>query len=185
MKKILIVILSIVGILLLFLIGTQRSLVVSRQDVLQSQSDIEVQYQRRNDLIPNIVNTVKAQAQNEKEIFTQIAELRSKLNSANSSKDNLQTQEEVGGSLSRLLMVVEKYPDLKQNQAFENLRLELEGTENRIATARQNYNESVRTYNTKIHTFPNNIMANMLGYKEEFQFIKATQGAEKVPEVKF
>ncbi|HDK7314159.1 TPA: LemA family protein [Clostridium botulinum] len=185
MKKSTIIILSIVGVLVLYGVICQRSLVSIKQEVLTSKSNIEVQYQRRNDLIPNLVNTVKAQSNNEKEIYTQIAELRSKLNTANKNKENLQANQEVSDSLSKLLVVVESYPNLKQNEGFENLRLELEGTENRIATARQNYNESVRAYNSKIKMFPTNIIANILNYKEDFQFIKASAEAQKVPNVKF
>lgn len=184
-KKSTIIILSIVGVLVLYGVICQRSLVSIKQEVLTSKSNIEVQYQRRNDLIPNLVNTVKAQSNNEKEIYTQIAELRSKLNTANKNKENLQANQEVSDSLSKLLVVVESYPNLKQNEGFENLRLELEGTENRIATARQNYNESVRAYNSKIKMFPTNIIANILNYKEDFQFIKASAEAQKVPNVKF
>lgn len=184
-KKSTIIVLSIVGMLILYGVICQRSLVLTKQEVLTSKSNIEVQYQRRNDLIPNLVNTVKAQSSNEKEIYTQIAELRSKLNTANKNKENLQANQEVSDSLSRLLVVVENYPNLKQNEGFENLRLELEGTENRIATARQTYNESVRAYNSKIKMFPTNIIANILNYKEDFEFIKASAEAQKVPNVKF
>lgn len=184
-KKSTIIVLSIVGMLILYGVICQRSLVLTKQEVLTSKSNIEVQYQRRNDLIPNLVNTVKAQSSNEKEIYTQIAELRSKLNTANKNKENLQANQEVSDSLSRLLVVVENYPNLKQNEGFENLRLELEGTENRLATTRQNYNESVRAYNSKIKMFPTNIIANILNYKEDFEFIKASAEAQRVPNVKF
>ena len=184
MNKKLIISVLIILTLIISLIGIQRSLVYTREDVENYKSNLAVQYQRRNDLIPNILSTVKAQAKQEKEIYTQIAELRGKLNEANKTK-GLQQNQEVSESLSRLLVIVENYPNLKQNEGFENLRLELTGTENRIATSRENYNEAVRVYKNKIKVFPNNFFSSMFGFYDNFEYIEVDKNVEKVPELKF
>lgn len=180
-----IIIIGIVALLAVYVVGVQRSLVNLSEEVNASWSDIEVQYQRRADLIPNLVETVKAQAIKEQEIFTQIAEARAKLSGAVSVQDKINANAEVSSVLGRLLAITENYPELKQNQAFQDLRVELEGTENRIAVARKYYNDNVKTYNKKIKVFPTNIAANILGYNEEFPYIEAEAGAEKAPKVNF
>lgn len=180
-----IIIIGIVVLLGVYVIGVQRSLVNLSEEVNASWGDVEVQYQRRADLIPNIVETVKAQAIKEQEIFTQIAEARSKLAGAANVQEKINANAEVSSVLGRLLAITENYPELKQNQGFQDLRIELEGTENRIAVARKYYNDNVKTYNKKIKVFPTNIAANILGYNDEFPYIKAEDGAEKAPEVKF
>lgn len=180
-----IIIIGIVVLLAVYVVGVQRSLVNLSEEVNASWSDIEVQYQRRADLIPNIVETVKAQSIKEQEIFTQIAEARAKLSGAASVQDKINANAEVSSVLGRLLAITENYPELKQNQAFQDLRIELEGTENRIAVARKNYNDNVKTYNKKIKVFPTNIAANILGYNDEFPYIEADAGAEKAPKVNF
>jgi LemA protein len=180
-----IIIIGIVALLAVYVVGVQRSLVNLSEEVNASWSDIEVQYQRRADLIPNIVETVKAQAIKEQEIFTQIAEARAKLSGATSVQDKIAANAEVSSVLGRLLAITENYPELKQNQGFQDLRVQLEGTENRIAVARKYYNDNVKTYNKKIKVFPTNIAASILGYNDEFPYIEAEAGAEKAPEVKF
>ncbi len=180
-----IIIIGIVALLAVYVVGVQRSLVNLSEEVNAAWSDIEVQYQRRADLIPNIVETVKGQAIKEQEIFTQIAEARAKLSGAASVQEKIDANAEVSSVLGRLLAITENYPELKQNQGFQDLRVELEGTENRIAVARKYYNDNVKAYNKKIKVFPTNIAAGILGYNDEFPYIEAEAGAEKAPEVKF
>ena len=157
--------------------------------------DVEASYQRRNDLIPNLVETVKAYAKHESETFQAVTEARAKVGSVQVSKEMIgnpqamaqfqQAQSSMGGALSRLLLVSERYPDLKANQNFRDLQNQLEGTENRINVARTRYNKAVQEFNTSIRIFPNNL-TNMfilkLAQKEAF---KAEAGAEKAPKVKF
>lgn len=180
-----IIIIGIVALLAVYVVGVQRSLVNLSEEVNASWGDIEVQYQRRADLIPNLVETVKAQAIKEQEIFTQIAEARAKLSGAASVQDKINANAEVSSVLGRLLAITENYPELKQNQGFQDLRIELEGTENRIAVTRKYYNDNVKTYNKKIKVFPTNVAANILGYNAEFPYIEADAGAEKAPKVNF
>ncbi|NLL70803.1 MAG: LemA family protein [Epulopiscium sp.] len=177
--------LAIIVVLAFFVITTQRGLVDQREAVEASWSDIEIQYQRRADLIPNIVATVKEQANREQEIFTALADARSKLSGATTREEVIAANQEVSSGLSRLLAVVENYPELKQNEAFEQLRVQLEGTENRIAVARKNYNDAARSYKRKIKVFPTNMIAGMLGFTDEFPYIQADPGSEKAPEVSF
>lgn len=184
-KTLIIAIIGIVALLGIYFVGVQRSLVNLSEDVNASWSDIEVQYQRRADLIPNLVETVKAQAIKEQEIFMQIAEARSKLAGAASVQEKIDANAEVSSVLGRLLAITENYPELKQNQGFQDLRVQLEGTENRIAVARKYYNDTVKIYNKKIKVFPTNIAAGILGYNDEFPYIKAEAGAEQAPNVKF
>lgn len=180
-----IIIIGVIALLAVYVVGVQRSLVNLSEEVNAAWSDIEVQYQRRADLIPNIVETVKGQAIKEQEIFTQIAEARAKLSGAASVQEQIDANAEVSSVLGRLLAITENYPELKQNQGFQDLRVTLEGTENRIAVARKYYNDNVQAYNKKIKVFPTNIAASILGYSDEFPYIEAEAGAEKAPEVKF
>ncbi|NMA83343.1 MAG: LemA family protein [Epulopiscium sp.] len=184
-SKGLFVILGIVIVVGLYFISTQRGLVDQRESVESSWSDIQIQYQRRADLIPNIVATVKEQANREQEIFTAIADARAKLGGASTREEIIAANQEVANSLSRLLVVVENYPELKQDQAFQDLRVQLEGTENRIAVARKNYNDAARSYKSRIKMFPTNLVAGILGYTDEYPYIEAEPGAEKAPEVSF
>jgi len=178
-----IIIIGVIVLLAVYVVGVQRSLVNLSEEVNASWSDIEVQYQRRADLIPNIVETVKAQAIKEQEIFTQIAEARAKLSGAANVQEKIDANAEVSSVLGRLLAIAENYPELKQNQGFQDLRVQLEGTENRIAVARKYYNDNVKEYNKKIKVFPTNIAAGILGYSDEFPYIEAEAGAEKAPDV--
>ncbi|HWR61711.1 MAG TPA: LemA family protein [Clostridia bacterium] len=179
------IIIGVIALVAVYVVGVQRSLVNLSEEVNAAWSDIEVQYQRRADLIPNIVETVKGQAIKEQEIFTQIAEARAKLSGAASVQEQIDANAEVSSVLGRLLAITENYPELKQNQGFQDLRVTLEGTENRIAVARKYYNDNVVAYNKKIKAFPTNIVAGILGYSDEFPYIEAEAGAEKAPEVKF
>lgn len=170
-----------------------NSLVEKQQGVDQAWAQVENQYQRRADLIPNLVNTVKGYATHEEATLTKVTEARAKATSITLSADDLteenlakyqQAQNELSGALKSLLAVSEAYPDLKANENFLNLQAQLEGTENRIATERMRYTEVVRDYNTAIKKFPTNIYAGWFGFDAKPQF-KAEAGAEKAPEVKF
>lgn len=170
-----------------------NTLVEKQQEVDQAWAQVENQYQRRADLIPNLVNTVKGYSTHEQETLTKVTEARAKATSITLSADDLteenlarfqQAQNELTGALKSLLAVTEAYPDLKANQNFMNLQTQLEGTENRISTERMRYTEAVKDYNTSIKKFPTMIYAAWFGFKEKPQF-KADAGASKAPEVKF
>lgn len=184
---------AIVLVIGLFLMGVYNSLVEKEQFVKQKWSQVENQYQRRADLIPNLVNTVKGYAKHEKETLTQVVEARSKATSVNIDPTKLSpdaikqfqaAQDGLSQALSKLMVVVERYPDLKANENFMQLQAQLEGTENRISVERKRYNEAVQEYNTYLKKFPTNIFANMFGFRE-YPYFEAEKGAEKAPEVKF
>ena len=179
MNKSMKIILVIVGILIILAIpvGGYNSLVSLEQNVNSSSANIDTQLQRRSDLIPNLVNTVKGYATQEKAIFTDIANARSKLAGATNVSEQANADSELSGALSRLLVVVENYPDLKSNQNFRDLSIQLEGTENRIAVARQDYNTAVTNYNTKRRRFPSNIIASLFNFQEKTLY-KASEGAK-------
>ncbi len=185
----------IVIALIVFIGGcnSYNGLVSKNQDVEKSWANVQSSYQRRADLIPNLVNTVKGYADFEKSTLTEVINARAKATSVNIDANNLnpesfkQFQEAQGGltnALSKLLVTVEKYPDLKANQNFLELQSQLEGTENRIKVARDEFNEQVRTYNTKAKRFPTNIFAGVFGFKDK-PYFEADKGSEKAPEVKF
>ncbi len=170
-----------------------NSLVEKEQTVEQSWAEVETQYQRRADLIPNLVNTVKGYAEHESKTLEQVVAARAKATSITLSADDLteenltkyqQAQGELSGALKSLLAVTESYPNLKANENFRDLQVQLEGTENRISTARTRYTQAVKDYNTSIKKFPTLIYAGWLGFEEKPQF-KAEAGAEKAPEVNF
>ncbi len=170
-----------------------NSLVEKQQSVDQSWAEVENQYQRRSDLIPNLVNTVKGYATHEEATLTKVTEARAKATSitidpANLNEETLAKYQEAQGELSSalksLLAVTEAYPDLKANENFMNLQAQLEGTENRVAVARKRYTEAVMDYNTSIKKFPTVIYAGWFGFDAKPQF-KAEAGAERAPEVKF
>ncbi len=170
-----------------------NTIVEMDESIGQTWAQVQTQYQRRADLIPNLVNTVKGYADFEKSTLTAVTEARAKataitfepkdLNAANLAKFQ-QAQDQVSSSLSRLLVSVEKYPDLKANQNFLELQAQLEGTENRIAVARNDFNNAVKSYNTKIRKFPSNLTAMMFGFDKKAYF-EATGGSDKAPAVKF
>ncbi len=192
--------LLILGVIVLFVLilfsGAKRSyntMVIMDEEVAGNWGQVENVYQRRADLIPNLVNTVKGYADHEKETLTGVIEARSKATSTTIDPSNLDAQSiqqfeaaqnGLSSALSKLMVVVERYPDLKANQNFRDLQAQLEGTENRIAVERRNFNESVKSYNAFIRIFPKNIYANMFGFEKKAYF-QAAQGAEKAPEVKF
>ena len=179
----------ILVIVLLFggLIGSYNNLQVMDETVTSSWAQVENQLQRRNDLIPNLVNTVKGYASHEKGIFTSIAESRAKLAGAvkaGNIGDVNKANAEFSGALSRLLAIAENYPDLKANQNFIALQDELAGTENRIAVSRKDYNETVKSLNARIRTFPTVIIANLAGIKAR-EYFEVEEAAKQAPDVKF
>ncbi|CAG0975094.1 MAG: LemA family protein [Bacteroidetes bacterium] len=183
----------IVIILYSVTIGAYNSMVEKDEAVSGAWSQVENVYQRRTDLIPNLVETVKGYAAHEKEVLTGVVEARSKATSVNIDPSNLNAesikkfqaaQEGISSALSRLMVVVERYPDLKANQNFLQLQAQLEGTENRITVERQKFNDTAKEYNTYIRKFPKNIIAGMFGFEKRAYF-EAESGAEKAPQVKF
>lgn len=180
----LIIIIAVVAILGFWIGGTYNSLISKSEYVKTQQSNIQTQLQRRADLIPNLVNTVKGYAAHEKEVIQSIADARSKLAGAQTTQDALRANTELNQALSRLLVVVENYPDLKANANFRDLQAQLEGTENRITVARRDYNNAAQDYNTYIKRFPTVLFANMFGFRES-PYFEAAPGSEKAPEVKF
>lgn len=186
-SKALIVVVVVVLLFVFWFFGTRNSLVSLKEDVEMQQSQIETTLQRRSDLIPNLVETVKGYTTHEEDVFTEIADARSNL--AGSIKSgNIQSINEASNvldsALGRLLAISESYPDLKASEQFIALQDELAGTENRIAVARQYYNEKVRTYNTAVQRFPTSIIAGMSGYYP-MQYFEADESANEVPKVNF
>ena len=189
------VVVILIIIMISSIIGTYNNMVKLDEGVKEKWSQVENVYQRRYDLIPNLVNTVKGYAAHEKETFTAVTEARAKaggtfniseqvLNDPAMFQKFQQAQSSLGGALQRLMVVMEKYPDLKANQNFLALQDQLEGTENRIAVERKRFNEAARYYNTYIKMFPKVILANMFGFDEK-QYFKSTEGAEEAPKVEF
>lgn len=185
--KVLIGIGAVVLVALFWFFGTRNSLVSLKEDVEMQQSQIETTLQRRSDLIPNLVATVKGYANHEEEVFIEIADARTKLAGSIESGDMENISEAnnaLDSALGRLLAISENYPDLKASDQFIALQDELAGTENRIAVARQYYNEKVKTYNTTVQRFPNSIVAGMSGYYP-MQYFEADESAKEVPKVDF
>lgn len=178
------VIVGIIVILVVVGISQYNSLVGINENMENQRANIDTMLQRRVDLIPNLVNTVKGYAEHEKEVIEDVSNARAKLAGAASMEEKADADNQLSGALSRLLMVVENYPDLKANQQFIALSDELAGTENRIAVARKDYNDAVKNYNQKIRRFPSNIFANLLGF-EKAEYFQAAEGAQQVPEVNF
>lgn len=175
------------------LIGSYNSIVSKEEGVTAQWAQVESQYQRRLDLIPNLVSTVKGYADFEKETLEGVIEARAKATSTTIDAGNLNAeslqkfqaaQDGLSSALSRLMVVVERYPDLKANQNFLELQAQLEGTENRIAVERKKFNETAQDYNTFIRTFPKNLIASMFSFEAK-DYFKSVEGAEKAPEVKF
>jgi LemA protein len=196
MKKILIpvAILAVLGILIYSkAVGTYNQFVQLEEGINGEWAEVQTQYQRRADLIPNLVSTVKGYAEFEQETLTGVVEARAKATSIQIDPTNLtpeklasfqQAQDQLSGALSRLLVTVEKYPDLKANQSFLELQAQLEGTENRISVARRNFNESVKGYNSTLRIFPNNIFAGWYGFEGRGYF-EAAAGSDQAPAVQF
>lgn len=193
MKKTWIIVIAVVAVLVIYCVSSYNSLVTQEETVGTAWSNVENQYQRRSDLIPNLVNTVKGYAAHEKETFDAVVSARAKATQMTIDIEDLtpekieayqKAQGAVGSALSRLLAVTENYPELKANENFKELQAQLEGTENRISVERRKFNETTREYNTSIRRFPKNIVASMFGF-EKRPYFEAEEGSEKAPEVKF
>lgn len=183
----------IVVIIVMWGIGGYNGMVTLDEGVQNKWADVETQYQRRADLIPNLVNTVKGYAAHESQTLENVVKARSEASSVKVDPQNItpeklaeyqKAQSGVSSALGRLMVIVEKYPDLKANQNFLELQSQLEGTENRINTARRDFNEAAKGFNTEIRRFPKNILAGMFGFEKKAYF-EAEKGAEKAPEVQF
>ena len=183
----------IVVIIIFWGIGGYNGMVSLDEGVQNKWADVETQYQRRADLIPNLVNTVKGYAAHESQTLENVVKARSEASSVKVDPQNItpaqlaeyqKAQSGVSSALGRLMVIVEKYPDLKANQNFLELQSQLEGTENRINTARRDFNEAAKGFNTEIRRFPKNILAGMFGFEKKAYF-EAEKGAEKAPEVQF
>jgi LemA protein len=184
--------LIIIGVFVLIVIfslyslfkGNYNKFVSLDEGVRSAWSQVENQLQRRYDLIPNLVETVKGYAKQEKNVLTEVTNARSRVGGAGSVPDKIAANNELSGALSRLLMVVERYPDLKSNQNFMRLQDELAGTENRIAVERRRYNEAVQSYNVAVRSFPANVVAGIFGFQKA-PFFEAPASAKATPQVKF
>ena len=193
MNKATIIVLAVVAVVVIWAIAGYNGLVKADETVSTAWSNVENQYQRRADLIPNLVNTVKGYAAHEKETFDAVVAARTRATQITVDADNMtpeklqeyqEAQGAVGAALSRLIAISEAYPDLKANQNFKELQAQLEGTENRISVERRNFNNAAKEYNTSIRTFPRNILAGMFGF-EKRPYFEAKDGAENVPSVNF
>jgi LemA protein len=184
--------LIIVGVLVLIallfggkLVGTRNDLVTQREAIKASWAQVDNDLQRRADLIPNLVETVKGYAKQEKGVLDDIANARAGLLNARNPQEKIDANNRLDGALGRLLVVVENYPQLKSNENFLRLQDELAGTENRIAQDRRRYNETVKNYNVSIDLFPNNIAASLFGFPREDAYFKTEPAARNVPKVTF
>ena len=188
-----IVILAVLAAIVLWFVGKYNAMVTAEENVETSWAQVENQYQRRSDLIPNLVATVKGYAEHESQVFESVVEARAKatqitIDPTNASPEQLaafqNAQGELSQALGRLLAVAENYPDLKANENFRDLQSQLEGTENRIAVARNAFNEAAQQFNVLIRKFPNNIVAGMFGFEKK-PYFEAEEGADKAPQVEF
>lgn len=183
------IILGVIAILGLFLFmggcSSYNNLVALDEGVNQQAAQVETVLQRRYDLIPNLVSTVKGYADFESETLQEVTRLRSQWGAAGSTSEKVAVSNQLESALGRLMVVVEKYPDLKANQGFLNLQSQLEGTENRIAVERRRYNESVASYNATVRRLPARIYAAIFGFEAKQSYFESTQGAENAPKVEF
>jgi len=196
MKKGSIILFVVLGLLLIggcMTCNVQKSLVTLDENAKSKWGEVQNQYQRRADLVPNLVNTVKGAAGFEQQTLTDVINARAKATSIQVNPDDLTpeklaefqaAQGQLSQALGRLMMITENYPQLKATEAFRDLQVQLEGTENRIAVARKNFNDAVQSYNTQLRVFPNNIFAGMMGFERKGMF-EADQNAQKAPQVQF
>ena len=187
-KKNLLIVIGVIAIVVFIIYslfgGNYNKFVKMDVAVKASWSQVENQLQRRYDLIPNLVETVKGYASQEKSVFVEVTNARAKVGGAGSVSDKVAANNELSGALGRLLVVVERYPDLKSNQNFMRLQDELAGTENRISVERMRYNETVKAYNEAVRTFPANVIAGMFNFREH-PYFETTKEAKEVPKVTF
>jgi LemA protein len=185
---------GVLAFIVIYAVSLNNSLIEKEEEVNQTWAQVENQYQRRADLIPNLVSTVRGAANFEQETITQVIEARSRATSINVSPGDLndpaalqqfdQAQQQLSGALSRLLVTVERYPELTATQNFRDLQTQLEGTENRISTERMRFNRAAQEYNTSIRRFPANMVAGIFGHQQKAYF-EAIEGADQAPEVSF
>jgi LemA protein len=178
-------ILALLVVLGIWFASANNRLVALQETVKQSWAQVETVLQRRFDLIPNLVNTVKGYAEHEEAVFEEVTRLRSQWGQAKTVDEKATAASALESTLSRLLLVAENYPDLKADQNFRDLQVELAGTENRVAVERGRYNESVRSYNTAVRQFPTSIVANMRGFTTDSAYFEAAEGAQAAPKVDF
>ncbi|HET8865426.1 MAG TPA: LemA family protein [Gracilimonas sp.] len=194
MKAKFLIIIGVLALLVFYGISVNNSLVTAEENVNGAWAQVENQYQRRADLIPNLVSTVQGAADFESETLQEVIEARSRATSVNIDANDLnnpeafqqfqEAQGQLSGALSRLLVTVERYPELQANQNFRDLQAQLEGTENRIATERMRFNQAAEGFNTQIRKFPTSMFASILGFEQK-EYFQAEQGAEEAPEVDF
>ena len=193
MKKTWIIIGAVVAVIVIFCWSAYNGLVAAKQETEAKWSNVETQYQRRSDLIPNLVNTVKGYAKHEQQTLDGVVAARTAATAVNVNASNMtaeqfkqyvSAQDGVTQALGRLIAISENYPDLKANQNFLELQAQLEGTENRIAVARKEYNDAVKAFNVRVIKFPNNLIAGMFGFAQK-EFFTAAEGASAVPAVEF
>ncbi len=189
MKRNLLIGAAAVGVVVLLVVAWFASqynrLVALQENVHSAWSQVETVLQRRYDLIPNLVNTVKGYAKHEKDVLEDVTRLRSQWGAASTVGDKVNAARQLEGGLARLMVVIERYPDLKANQSFQALQDELAGTENRIAVERQRYNDVARIYNTSVRQFPASVIANMCGFSADAVYFEAKQDAKEAPKVDF
>ena len=188
MSKGLLIVAVLIGLLVLgavmfggFYVNSRNTMVQQKEAITAAWAQVDTVIQRRADLIPNLVETVRGFADQEREVFTNVAEARAKLAGSQSPADTIQANDQLSGALSRLLLIVERYPELKSDQNFIRLQDELAGTENRIAVERRRYNQAVQDYNTYIQLFPNNLVAGMSGFAREEAYFRTTEEARQAP----
>lgn len=185
MKKFLIIAGIVIVLAGISFVSLYNGIVAKHETITAKWAQVENQLQRRSDLIPNLVNTVKGYAVHEKTVLEDLTNARSRWAAAGTLEDKVKAASGMDAALARLLVVAENYPDLKADQTFLKLMDELAGAENRIAVERMRYNEAVREYNVAVRTFPGNIVGGMFGYKAATEYFKAEERAKTVPEVKF
>jgi LemA protein len=182
---VLLVLLAVAGIFGMQLVGIRNDLVTQREAITGAFAQVDVVLQRRADLIPNLVETVKGFAAQEKEVIASVANARAALGGARTPQEKIDANTQLDSALSRLLVVVEQYPQLKSNENFMRLQDELAGAENRIAVERRKYNETVQKYNTSINLFPNNIAASLFGFERNDAYFKTDPVSRQAPKVNF
>jgi LemA protein len=184
-----VIVLIVVGLALVLggceFVGTRNKLATERESIRGQWSQVDADLQRRADLIPNLVETVKGYAKEETTVVQSVANARAALVGAKSPQEKIDANNQLTGALGRLLVVVENYPNLKANENFRQLQFELEGTENRILQSRRRYNEAVQLYNTDLSLFPANLVASIAGFQREDAYFKTEPGARTVPKVQF
>jgi LemA protein len=180
------VVLVVVALLLgAQMVSSRNELVIEKNDIDGKWAQVDVDIKRRADLIPNLIETVKGYAKQEQAVIGEVANARAALLGAKSKEDEISSNNQLTGAIGRLLVLQENYPDLKSNQNFLQLQDQLEGTENRIAVSRRDYNEAIKKYNTDVDLFPKNLAASIFGFKRDDAYFKTSEEDKKVPQVKF